>query len=297
MKRPNHRTACFVVLGLWCTTAVSFTPGIGLYFSNTDNPSTLSVSMDPLRYQNLIVKSRIIRPDNPDRLKVPAVDTYAQYKSDGAYQLRLPIDQLMIRPKGHYLVVIDAYVSGIMPSEPPLHTRKTVYVKITDTGVNRIGMAQFVGETQGALANAYSDFSDYFNGQGINNGDSSTTSNSSESECCTDPDPDMPEGPDVDVDGPGGDIGSGGGDTGGETGGGETGGGETGGGETGGGDWNPEDDPLYDIWDCWANGNCEDDPIETGPHDTGDTSGGDTGGGDTGGGPSDTAPIDSGPML
>ena len=60
----------------------------------------------------------------------------------------------MIRPKGHHLVVIDAYVSGMMPSEPPLHNRKTVYVKITDTGVNRIGMKQFVGETQGALVNA-----------------------------------------------------------------------------------------------------------------------------------------------
>ena len=62
--------------------AVSFTPGTGLNVSKTGNPSTLSVSMDPLRYHNLIVKSQIIRADNPDRGKIPAVAAYAQYKSN-----------------------------------------------------------------------------------------------------------------------------------------------------------------------------------------------------------------------
>lgn len=97
------------------------------------------------------------------------------------------------------------------------------------------------------------------------------SSSGDESECCTDPDPDSDDDypPDVDTDGPDMD---------------EPGDEEPPVGEPPGGEPSPGEDPkppsedeeeMFEIWDCWANGNCSD----TGGDDDDIGNTGETGGG------------------
>ena len=298
-----HRLILIFTLCLWCASALSAPLTTGLKISDTAEPDRLAVSIDPLRYNNLIVKVRIISSADADQRSVPYTDLYPQHQFDGKYRVKIPFNQLMLRSEGHYLVVLDAYVNGNGLSEAPLHERKNIFIEVKDTGVERMGMTRFVRETQDLFADAYSAFSNHFDGQGLNDSDSSTSSSGGESECCTDVDVDIDEGPDVDIDGPGGET-PGGAPPGEDLPGGGPSGGDTpdddipgggGGGDTGG-DWDPTEDPVFDIWDCWENGNCDDGDTDPRTDDTGDNR--DTGDNteDTGG-PFDTGPIDSGPML
>ncbi len=92
MYKPYYMFTYLVALALTCSTALSADLKTGLNIYNTSSLDTLSVSIDPSRYHNLIVKSRIIKTDDPDRLKIPNSDVYTQFKSDGVYQLQLPVE-------------------------------------------------------------------------------------------------------------------------------------------------------------------------------------------------------------